>query len=79
MSLAVENNKRGGEIVALKKHNKIGRVLFYLGTLLSAFGIAFKNIKDTPESFSTFSIPLIIIGVILLIASNFYKESKESQ
>lgn len=73
------NHQKGGSRVTLKKHNKIGRVLFYLGTFLSAFGIAFKNIDDLPETFSAYSITLIIIGVILLIASNFFKERKESQ
>ena len=63
----------------LKKHNKVGRVLCFIGTFLSAFGIAFEIIKDTPEPFSTFSMPLIIIGVILLIASNFFKGSKENK
>ncbi|GAA0493871.1 hypothetical protein GCM10008986_20450 [Salinibacillus aidingensis] len=61
----------------MKKHNKMGRVLFFIGTFLSAFGIAFEIIKDAPEPFSAFSMPLIIIGVILLIASNFYKGSKD--
>ncbi|SES07304.1 hypothetical protein SAMN05518872_10421 [Psychrobacillus sp. OK032] len=36
------------------------------------------GIADTPEPYSTFSIPLIVIGIILGVVSNFYKKSKES-
>lgn len=57
----------------MKKRNKIGRLLFFIGTVLSACGIALGLIKDTPEPLSTFSMPFIIVGVIVLIMSNFYR------
>ncbi|WP_223701058.1 UbiA prenyltransferase family protein [Sutcliffiella deserti] len=62
----------------MKKHNKVGRVLFFIGTFFTAFGLAFRFLSDTPEPFFTFSIPLIIAGIILLVASNFFKVSKDN-
>jgi glycopeptide antibiotics resistance protein len=67
-------------VFLLKRYNKIGKILFYLGTLLMAVGFSFNQtigIADTPEPYATFSIPLIIIGIILGVASNFYKKSNE--
>ena len=46
-----------------------------------AAGFAFNQtfwIVDTPEPYAIFSIPLIVIGIILGGVSNFYKKSKES-
>lgn len=63
----------------MKKHNKKGKVLFFIGIWLNAIGLALALVEGIPEPFPTFSIPLIIIGVILLISSNFYKRSKEGK
>lgn len=60
----------------MKKHNSVGKILSFVGTFLSAFGIAFKLLESTPESLSVIAMPLIIIGVILLIASNFFREKR---
>lgn len=60
----------------MKKHNGRGRFLYVVGIFISAFGIAFELLEDTPESLSIIAMPLIIIGVILLIASNFFREKK---
>ncbi|SFE28240.1 hypothetical protein SAMN05216238_1126 [Lentibacillus persicus] len=60
----------------MKKHNNMGRSLYYIGTFLSAFGIAFELLEDAPDSLSVIAMPLIIIGVILLIASNFFRKTK---
>ncbi len=65
----------------MKRYNKFGKILFYIGILLSAVGFSFNQrigIADTPEPYATFSIPLIVIGIILLVISNFYKKSKEN-
>ncbi|MEK4486077.1 hypothetical protein MHH81_10875 [Psychrobacillus sp. FSL H8-0484] len=65
----------------MKRHTKTGKILFYLGVWLMAAGFAFNQtfgIADTPEPYATFSIPLIVIGIILGVVSNFYKKSKES-
>jgi hypothetical protein len=65
----------------LKRHNKIGKFLFYIGILLSVVGFSFNQtigITDTPEPYATLSVPLIVIGIILLVVSNFYKKSKEN-
>lgn len=49
-------------MVFINNYNKIGKVLFYLGILLTAGGF-FKNqiigIADTPEPYPIFSTPLI--------------------
>lgn len=60
----------------MKKHNGMGRLLYFVGIFLSAFSIAFELLEGTPESLSVIAMPLIIIGVILLIASNFFREKR---
>lgn len=59
------------------KKNKKGKALFFVGIWLCAFGFAFNHalgiINDIPKLLSTLSIPLLIVGIILLVTSNFYK------
>lgn len=61
----------------MKKHSPLGKVIFWLGFLLFVLGIAFNDslgwIADGPKILSSFSIPSIITGVILIIISNFFK------
>ncbi|GAA0603313.1 hypothetical protein GCM10009001_20340 [Virgibacillus siamensis] len=61
----------------MRKHSPLGKVVFWLGFLLSVLGIAFNDslgmITDGPDIFSFFSVPAIITGVILIIVSNFFK------
>ena len=65
----------------MKKHTKFGKVIFWLGFLFAILGLAFNEklgaITDGPEFFSTFSIPSIIIGIILIVISNFLKSKNE--
>ncbi|MYL56245.1 hypothetical protein GLW20_01840 [Virgibacillus halodenitrificans] len=61
----------------MKKHNKTGRLLYYFGVFVGAIGIALELVEDTPETLSILAMPLIIIGVILLIASNFFKKDRD--
>ncbi len=62
----------------MKKHTKLGKVIYWLGFLLFILGIGFHEkvgiITDSPVVFSTFSLPAIIIGIILLFISNFSKK-----
>lgn len=62
----------------MKKHNKTGRLLYYIGIFLNALGIAFWLTEDISESLSVIAMPLIIIGVILLISSNFFRKDKDT-
>lgn len=62
----------------MRKHNETGRLLYYIGIFVSAFGIALELVDDTPEPLSVIAMPLIIIGVILLIASNFFRKNKDT-
>ena len=61
----------------LKKHNKVGRFLYFAGIVICSCGIAFKLIDDTPETLSFVAIPFIIAGIILLISSNFFRKQKK--
>ncbi|WP_068672153.1 hypothetical protein [Oceanobacillus sp. Castelsardo] len=63
----------------MKKHNKTGRLLYYTGTYISAFGIAFELVEDTPDPLSIIAMPLIIIGVVLLIVSNFFRKDNKDR
>ncbi|WP_430787185.1 hypothetical protein VBD025_15780 [Virgibacillus flavescens] len=62
-----------------KKHTKLGKVIVWIGFLffMSGFFIVTDLAgEDTPEAFYPFAMPSIIIGIILLIASNFFKKKK---
>ncbi|MFD1849319.1 hypothetical protein D8M05_15925 [Oceanobacillus bengalensis] len=63
----------------MKKHNRTGKLLYFIGILLFAIGFTLNQtigIIEAPEPYTSFSIPLIVIGIILLVASNFFKSSK---
>lgn len=55
----------------------MGRLLYFVGIVMSAFAITLKLVEGTPTSLSFMAIPLIITGIILLIASNFFREKGE--
>ncbi len=61
-------------------HTTVGKVIFWVGFTLFILGFGFnKNfgiINDVPEIYGTLSLPAIILGVVLLLLSNFYKKSK---
>ncbi|WP_077324742.1 hypothetical protein [Virgibacillus siamensis] len=65
----------------LKRFNRTGKVIAFIGLWVFAFGIAFNEttsgISGTPESSAASSIPLIVIGIIMLITSNFFKRKRE--
>ena len=60
----------------LKRFTRTGKVLTFIGTWAAAFGVVFNKkigISDTPDSLAALSIPLIVIGIFLLMTSNFFK------
>ncbi|PWU70357.1 hypothetical protein [Gracilibacillus dipsosauri] len=58
----------------MEKHRKKSKTLFFIGIWLVAFGITFHSTLGIQENMLGFSaIPLMIIGIILLMVSNFYK------
>ncbi len=65
----------------LNRFNRTGKVIAFIGLLVFAFGIAFNEtisgISGTPESLAASSIPLIVIGIIMMITSNFFKRKRE--
>jgi len=64
--------------VFLKKFNRTGKVIAFLGLWVFAFGMAFNEtiagISGTPDSLAPLSIPLIVIGIIMLITSSFKRK-----
>ncbi|WP_084138645.1 hypothetical protein [Halalkalibacter okhensis] len=58
----------------MKKHTKKGRNLVYIGIWINAVGMALALVEGIPEPYPAFSIPLIIVGVLLFIVANFYRE-----
>lgn len=64
-----------------KKHSKLGKVMGWLGFLFFMSGFLFFSesglvAEDIPEDFYPFALPSIIIGIILLVISNFFKKKK---
>ncbi|ASN05421.1 hypothetical protein [Virgibacillus necropolis] len=64
-----------------KKHSKLGKVIGWLGFLFFISGLLFFSesgvmAEDIPEVFYPLALPSIIIGIILLVISNFFKKKK---
>jgi len=63
----------------MKKHTQFGKVIFWLGFFLFVLGVFFNERVGTitdPQIFSSFSLPAILTGIVLLVISNFFiKES----
>ncbi|NEU32150.1 hypothetical protein GN156_15460 [bacterium LRH843] len=72
-------NKRGVQMV-FKRFNRTGKVLAFLGICFFASGIAFNEtlgVSSTSDSLASLSIPLIVIGILLSITSNFFRRKRE--
>ena len=52
--------------------------MIFMGIWVFAFGFALKFV-GVPQVNSSFSIPLIILGILLIIVSNFFKKNKEGK
>lgn len=64
----------------LKEFNRKGKTIAFIAIWVAAIGFAFNKtigISDTPDSLASLSIPLIVIGILLLIASNFFRRKRE--
>ncbi|WP_456276366.1 hypothetical protein [Bacillus sp. AK128] len=63
----------------MKNHTKIGKVIYWLGFLVFMFGIMFNEhigiLGEESSEFSSYSIPAIIIGIVLIVITNFFKKS----
>ncbi|NQX66971.1 hypothetical protein HQN90_12675 [Paenibacillus alba] len=63
----------------MKNRTTTGKIFAFMGIFIFALGFAFNRdlgIIDTLEPYSSLSIPLIAIGIISLISSNFFKKKK---
>lgn len=60
----------------MKKNTPLGKVIFWAGFLFFILGMSFNEslgwIQDAPGFFSSFSIPAVIIGIVLIVISNFF-------
>ncbi|WP_251038560.1 hypothetical protein [Paenibacillus albidus] len=55
--------------------SSIRRGLTLLGTLIFAVGLAFMIIEEfTP--YQTMSIILLVVGIVIILISNFYREKR---
>ncbi|MFJ7729650.1 hypothetical protein ACIQXV_26560 [Neobacillus sp. NPDC097160] len=62
----------------LKRFNRTGKILAFIGIWVAAIGIAFNKTRgvpktNIPELLASFSVPLIVTGILLLIVSNFFR------
>lgn len=72
--------KKRGVQMSLKRFNRKGKMIAFIGIWIAAIGFAFNKtigVSGTPDSLGSLSIPLIVIGILLLIASNFFRIKRE--
>ncbi|QST00978.1 hypothetical protein IMZ31_05245 [Pontibacillus sp. ALD_SL1] len=53
-----------------------GKVLAYVGIWVFAAGFAFSDlmgIEGTPDLLETLAVPMIVIGILMVGASNFFR------
>lgn len=70
------------DVNLLSRKNKLGKVILIIGFIFFILGIIFNKtlgLTDTPVFLESISLPLIIIGIIILIASNFFKRNSENK
>jgi hypothetical protein len=64
--------------MVIRKHNTMGKVLYWIGFLLFIMGFLFDDrislIQDAPEQLSNYSLPAIILGIVIIISSNFFRK-----
>ncbi|TGB03515.1 hypothetical protein [Halobacillus salinus] len=62
-----------------KRKTTTGKWLAFIGLWLFAFGFAFSDsigLEDTPDVLEAASIPLIAVGVVMMLASNFFNRKR---
>ncbi|WP_404451526.1 hypothetical protein LG329_14480 [Virgibacillus necropolis] len=69
--------------MTIKKYTKAGNVIFYFGLLVFIFGLSMnENIgwkKYWPEHFTSYSLPIMISGVVIIILTNFFRKKKSDK
>ncbi|WP_077622639.1 hypothetical protein [Sediminibacillus massiliensis] len=64
----------------MKKHNVFGKIIFWLGFFLFILGVSVNGtvgiVKDAPDIVSYYSLPALIVGVLLLLISNGFKKEE---
>ena len=62
-----------------KRKTTIGKWLVYVGLWIFAAGFAFSDfidIEGTPNLLESASLPMIVIGLLMVITSNFFNKKR---
>ncbi|ASK61008.1 hypothetical protein CFK37_01665 [Virgibacillus phasianinus] len=66
--------------MAIKKYTRAGNIIFYIGLIVFIFGLSMnENIgwkKFYPEHYTSYSTPIMIVGVVIVIVTNFFRKKK---
>lgn len=66
--------------MTMKQYKVMGNIIFYIGLLVFIFGLSMnENIgwkKFYPEHYTSYSTPIMFLGVIIIITTNFFRKKK---
>ena len=67
--------------MTIKKYTKVGNIIFYIGLLVFIFGLSMNEDigwkKYYPEDYTTYSMPIMILGVVIIVGTNFFRKKKQ--
>ncbi|ASN06768.1 hypothetical protein [Virgibacillus necropolis] len=65
----------------IKKYTKAGNIIFYIGLLVFVFGLSMNEDigwkKYYPEHYTSYSLPIMLAGVAIVIVTNFFRKKKK--
>lgn len=67
--------------MTIKKYTKAGNIIFYIGLLVFIFGLSMNEDigwkKYYPEDYTNYSMPIMILGVVIIVGTNFFRKKKQ--
>lgn len=67
--------------MTIKKYTRAGNIIFYIGLIVFVFGLSMNEDigwkKYYPEDFTSYSMPIMLLGVVIILMTNFFRKKKQ--
>ncbi|QHS24275.1 hypothetical protein GWK91_15845 [Virgibacillus sp. MSP4-1] len=62
----------------MHKYTRTGNIIFWTGIVIFIIGAAMhENISGAPEPYTTYARPVMILGVIVILLTNFFRNDRK--
>ncbi|GAA0498439.1 hypothetical protein GCM10008986_26930 [Salinibacillus aidingensis] len=62
----------------MHKYTRTGNIIFWIGIVIFIIGAAMhENITGAPEPYTSYARPVMILSVIVILLTNFFRNDKK--